>query len=322
MKKQNLFNILIGTLLSIGILFSSCNNEDLQVNKKNGSHTVTFNMFQTFNGEYGEVEGRNYLEKPDTIYKKFSDGMEIKAIIEPSYNIKSRINYIATQMIYGIKVLAIFVDIATNKIYKIDELTTTNLLICEIPDFPVRIIFYSYNSSSLIPETNLKVGDVITSDSRYEYYGDNKSIMWFEIPYISPNDIDLGKIEFKTLTSRFVVKMYDITESYSIYSFKTTLENCSAQRSFVDPIGGTIQTDNDLITFPIELETTYYPEQELRPYKYTSPKDVFPTQDTELMKLNIIDINGIPINRSFTFNKKTMPGYEYSIKVYVKRADT
>ena len=160
MKKQNFNPILLGGLLLASAFLSSCSNTDLE--KENidyGSRTITFEVGQGFDESVDE-EARSLSEKPDTIYQTFSDGIEIKTVIERDKEINSRTVYTVNE---GTKVLAFIIDAASNKIYSIQELTVASgsKITCEVPNFDVQIVFYS-NNNTVTPTTKLAVDDHIS----------------------------------------------------------------------------------------------------------------------------------------------------------------
>jgi hypothetical protein len=313
MKKKagNFFNVLFNSLLFAVIILSSCHKDDLKKeNIASGTRILRFNVGQGFDEDTRE-QNRSFSGKSDIIYQKFSDGMEIEAIIEQDKEINSRINTIETVAI-GTKVLAIIIDAYTNDIYGIHQLKVESdgKLSCEVPNSTVRIIFYSYNSSEM-PTTNLEIGDHIdTTKENIEEY--TKDVMRFETQNIEPEDTNLGKVIFKHLFSRVRVCMhYD----EGVSSFKTTLENCPCATARVNIIKGNIYPNHTNVTIPIDSDEGIAQE-----VAYSSYKIIIPVEDTMPIQLNITDINGTSLtNKHIIFHGILLPGHSYTIHIYVKK---
>ena len=306
MKRQNLFNILLGSLFAVSTFLVSCSNDNPDENITSGSRILKFKVSQDFNENVAEraVEG---MEKSDTIYlKKLNDSTQIKAVIKQDIATSSRAVYPVPA---GTKVLAIVSNASTNEIYKMHELTvgSDGILSCEVPNFAVRIIFYSYNSTSDIP----------ISDSSYgamENY--SHDIMWFKTQVINSSINDLGTIKFEHLISKVRVKMHDYRTISGISSFDTTLKECTYQDALVDIYNGTVYPYDILIDLPLKISTGTLQAELESDYKI-----IIPDENALTMTLNVNKIYGTALTgQAMAFTKKFKAGYAYTIHLYLEAA--
>ncbi len=302
MKRQNLFNILLVSLFAASTFLVSCSNDNLDENIPSGTRLMKFNVSQAFDENTSEraVGG---MEKPDTIYQKINDSIQIKAVIEQDKAINSRAEYSVQA---GTRVLAIVTDVTKNEIYKMHELTVASdgSLSCEVPGFAVQIIFYSYNSTSVIPISD----DYYNAMENY-----SRDVMWFKTQVINPTDTSLGTVKFKHLFSRVRVEMHDRTSS-GISSFDTTLEKCTYEDVLMDINDGTYESYDMLANLPIKASTSTP-----RTVLDSDYKTIIPYEDTMPMKLAVNKIDGTTLtDQSMTFIKMFEPGYSYTIHLYVE----
>lgn len=301
MKRQNLFNILLVSLFAVSTFLVSCSNDNPDEKITSGTRLMKFNVSQSFDENPSErVMGS--MEKPDTIYQKLNDSTQIKAVIEQDKAINSRAEY---PVLAGTRVLAIVADASTDKIYKMHQLTVENdgSLSCEVPNFAVRTIFYSYNSTSKIPISNQNYA------AFEKYYND---VMWFKTQQISSTDTSLGTIKFKHLFSRVRVEMHDRTGS-GISSFDTKLKECTYEDVLMDIEKGIASSYDILIDLPLNATST---PQTILDSDY---KTIIPNEEVSTMKLEVNKINNITLtNQSMSFTKKFELGYSYTIHLYVE----
>lgn len=311
MKKQNFNPILLGGLLLASAFLSSCSNTDLE--KENidyGTRTITFEVGQGFDESVDE-EARSLSEKPDTIYQTFSDGIEIKTVIERDKEINSRIVYTVNE---GTKVLAFIIDAASNKIYSIQELTVASgsKITCEVPNFDVQIIFYS-NNNTVTPTTKLAVDDHIsvTGKNNTEYYPANDA-MWFKTSTIKPTDSTLGTIKFKHLFSRIRAAVHC---DDGVLSFKTTLETVACEQGEIDVIKGDMQCihTGKLLSIPMEALPTSSAQVQMSPYSLFIPADDKMPSRFILNYLNDEKLSDKYVNVAYEY----YPGYSYTLHMYV-----
>ncbi len=303
MKRQNLFNILLGSLFAVSTFLVSCSNDNPDENIPSGTRLMKFKVSQAFDENTSE-RAVGDMEKPDTIYQKLNDNIQIKAVIEQDKIINSRAEY---SVPVGTRVLAIVVNASTDKIYKIHKLTVENdgSLICEVPDFAVQIIFYSYNSTIDIPISD-ENSDAIEDCSH--------DIMWFKTQLINPTDTDLGTVKFKHMISKVRVEMHDRTGS-RISSFNTTLKKCTYDFLYVNIKDGTFDPFDTLED--ISLNATSTPQTILD----SDYKIIIPNKSASTMTLNINKINGTSLTgQSMSFTKKFELGCGYTIHLYVETA--
>lgn len=311
MKKQNFNPILLGGLLLASAFLSSCSNTDLE--KENidyGTRTITFEVGQGFDESVDE-EARSLSEKSDTIYQTFSDGTEIKTVIERDKEINSRIVYTVNE---GTKVLAFIIDAASNKIYSIQELTVASgsKITCEVPNFDVQIIFYS-NNNTVTPTTKLAVDDHIsvTGKNNIEYYPANDA-MWFKTSTIKPTDSTLGTIRFKHLFSRIraVVHCDD-----GILSFQTTLENVACGQGEINVMKGDMQCiyTGNFLSIPMNASFTSSAQAQMSPYSLFIPADDRIPSRFILNNLNGESFSDKYVNVAYDYYS----GYSYTFHMYV-----
>ena len=310
MKKQNLFNRLAGTLLLAGIFLSACSNNDLEKeNTSTGTRMLTFNVSQSFNDSSDEP-GRGLSITPDTINQKFDMGLSMEVIVEEDKKDQARNTTEAVAV--GTKVLAFVIDAQANEIYRIHQLevTSNNKLICEVPNREVWVIFYSYNSTTEMPITNLQEGDKTTSVSIQNEVS-TKDLIWAKTELITTASTNLGSIKFSHLFSRVRICMNcDI----GISGFQTNFSNCKYQQAAINVINGTaspfgarsnIQLNSDYFDSP---QTTIYSSYDL----------VTPTTDIT-GQLNITNISNSAISRTIIIrNAVFQAGHSYTINVKIK----
>lgn len=313
MKRRNYFNILFGSLLLAGTFLASCSNDDSEENSTSGgSRIVKFDLTEGYQNELDE-EARAFAEKPDTIYKRFDDGMEAEVVVEQDKSVSARTTYPVSA---GIKVLAIVINNSTNLIYRIQQLEVKNgALECEVPDYNVRIVFYSYNSTTKMPTTTLVPGDpaTIATKDQQETYDDD--VMWAKTGVIRPSDSNLGGLTFKHLHMRA-----RMTFSYSptnITSFKVYLQGSSLrQYSSVRIISGEmvpLERPTGIIAF--EGQTSVATSSITSDY-YTA----VPAGATYQCSLTIGQVNGNQVyEKTMDINKKFESGKSYTIHFSVTK---
>jgi hypothetical protein len=309
MKKQYFTNLLFGFLLLAGTALSSCSNEELSNEEiESGTRTITFDISQGFE-ESADEKMRGFSEKNDTIYQKFSNGMEISTFIEEDKAINSR----ATEVVeVGTKVLAIVVD-ENNKICKIQttEIETYYKLTCQVPNYKVRIIFYSHNSKSSIPTIPLSVGDYISTDTKTNTIGYEKYAMIAETGFINPGNSSMGTILFKHAFCRARVCLY---YGKGVTSFTTTLKDMSNESAKVN-----------INTYQIERSNTGYKDLEFTGSRYSSSTNLFsafylpfiPRNDATNIDVYLDKINDKIIGESTTLYYNFKPGHSYTIYINV-----
>ncbi|WP_455667530.1 fimbrillin family protein [Phocaeicola sp.] len=310
MKKQNLFNRLAGNLLLAGIFLSACSNNDLEKeNTSTGTRMLTFNVSQSFNDSSDEP-GRGLSITPDTINQKFDMGLSMEVIVEEDKKGQARNTTEAVAV--GTKVLAFVIDAQANEIYRIHQLevTSNNKLICEVPNRETWVVFYSYNSTTEMPTTNLQEGDKTTSVS-IQNEASTKDLIWAKTELITSASTNLGSIKFSHLFSRVRICMNcDI----GISGFQTNFSNCKYQQAAIDVINGTaspfgarsnIQLNSDYFNSP---QTTIYSSYDL----------VTPTTGIT-GQLNITNISNTAISRMIIIsNAVFQAGHSYTINVKIK----
>ncbi|WP_455667536.1 hypothetical protein [Phocaeicola sp.] len=305
MKRRNFLNKLFGSLLVASTFLSSCSNNDLNGNIASGNRILKFNVSQTFDNNSNEG-ARSIIEKPDTVYQNFSDGTQIKAVIEQDGVINSRANT-TYPVLTGTKVAAIVIDESTNKIHRIQPLTveSNGSMSCEVPnDATVSIIFYSYNSIIDIP--------MVDQDNTIYKEVHGKDVMWFKTQPIQPTDTNLGNVKFKHLFSRAKVVMHD-KRGIGISKFETTLEKSGSTFAMVDLIAGTIESQDHDKDISLNKDATSPAIDLESDYEIIIPNDAIST-----MKLSVTNIDGRTLTDKYIIlNKKLEQGYSYTINIYV-----
>lgn len=311
MRRKEFFNIVYGSLLFIGAFLTSCNNDEMEEGNTSGSRVMTFDVSETFN-ESSDGESRAFGEKSDTVYQKLDNGMEIEAVIERDKAENSRA---PQEVANGTKVLAIVINLSTNKIYKMYNLSVANnKLTCMVPTgFNSKVVFYSYNSL-VMPETTLEIGDDAGIYSKDNIDHKDMDVMWAETGTIYPSSTSLGTVVFKHLFARTRVMMTrqsDYLNGFSI-SFAGDVGDEYAK---VNIIWGTRATYN----FQYPTTTTLTNADMSAAYtKYSTfrtiiPKGAYPTM------MNLNNINGYNLKgQSLKFDIALMSGCSYTIKIKVK----
>lgn len=312
MRRKEFFNIVYGSLLFIGAFLTSCNNDEMEEGNTSGSRVMTFDVSETFN-ESSDGESRAFGEKSDTVYQKLNNGMEIEAVIERDKAENSRA---PQEVANGTKVLAIVINLSTNKIYKMYNLSVANnKLSCIVPTgFNSKVVFYSYNSTTLMPTTTLEIGDDAGIYSKNNAEQKDNDVMWAETGTIYPSSTSLGTVVFKHLFARTRVIM--TRQSGLLNTFSISFAgNVGDERANVNIIQGTRTTYN----FPFETTTTLTNADMSAAYtKYSIfrtiiPKGAYPTM------MNLNTINGYDLTgQSLKFDIALMSGCSYTIKIKVK----
>mgnify|MGYP000008932127 FL=1 len=312
MRRRNLFNISFRFLLFIGIFLSSCSKNDLEKeNIASATRMLTFDVSQSFN-ENPDESARGLSVKPDTVHQQFDMGLEVEAFVEEDKTDKSRSNI--ETIAAGTKVLAFVIDAVYSKIYRIQELeiTSDNKLICEVPDFETYIVFYSYNSTELMPSTTLKEGDNISAASgkrNMEQY--TTDVMWAKTELITTNTINLGTIKFAHLFSRARICLHcDI----GISGFTSVLSNSGWLMAAVDMINGNAgAVEGNRSSLHLDSNEFTSPQTII----YSSYKTLIPSSRL-WGQLNLI-INNTGITRTIgNINCNFKAGYSYTIHVNIK----
>jgi hypothetical protein len=312
MRRKEFFNIVYGSLLFIGAFLTSCNNDEMEEGNTSGSRVMTFDVSETFN-ESSDGESRAFGEKSDTVYQKLNNGMEIEAVIERDKAENSRA---PQEVANGTKVLAIVINLSTNKIYKMYNLSVANnKLTCVVPTaFNSKVVFYSYNSTTLMPETTLEIGDDAGIYSKNNTEQKSKDVMWAETGTIYPSSTSLGTVVFKHLFARarvLMTRQSDYLYGFSVYFAGGVVDELAS----VNIIGGTKTS----VYFPMQTTTTLANSDEAMAYaKYSPFRTIIPTGVYPTM-INLGNINGHDLTgQSLKFDIALMPGYSYTIKIKVK----
>ncbi len=316
MKKQYFTNLLCSLLFLACTSLVSCSNDDLKNEDiESGTRTITFNISQSFEESLDE-EARGFLEKNDTVYQKFNDGMEIMTVIEQEQTTNSR-SYTETVGV-GTKVLAIIID-ENDKIKDIQTLVVTDgyRLTCEVPNTKVRILFYSHNSQTTYPTVSLSIGDYISSNTVTAYIRYSQYAMLAKTNVILPGATSMGSIIFKHAFSRARMCLHN---EKGVSVFRATIDNMSNTAATINmnepySIVERIPSNYENITFANETALNPAPKTLYSPYQPFIPReDVIPTNIT------LYSLNGNLIGKSTTITKAFNPGYSYIIHVYIKNS--
>lgn len=316
MKKRNYFNILFGGLLLAGAFLVSCSNDDSEENSTSGgTRIVKFDLTEGYQDEVDE-EARALAEKPDTIRQRFDDGMEAEVVVEQDKSANSRFLYPINN---GVKVLAIVINNNTNKVYRIQQLEVKDgALECEVPDYDVRIVFYSYNSTTKMPTTTLTPGDPATIDTKDNDETYKEDVMWAKTNVIKPSSNNLGGVTFKHLHTRIMLILYYYPE-YSLQYYKVSLQGSSIrQYSSVRIIPGMMipKSLGGIIVF--EGTSTVGPTTAVSSPFYI----MVPSGEEEKCSLTIANINGNPVfEHTMDIYKKFEAGKSYAIHFTVTKSD-
>ncbi|WP_455664144.1 fimbrillin family protein [Phocaeicola sp.] len=316
MKKRNFFNILFGGLLLAGAFLVSCSNDDSEENSTSGgTRIVKFDLTEGYQDEVDE-EARALAEKPDTIRQRFDDGMEAEVVVEQDKSANSRFLYPINS---GVKVLAIVINNNTNKVYRIQQLEVKDgALECEVPDYDVRIVFYSYNSTTKMPTTTLTPGDPATIDTKDNNETYKEDVMWAKTNVIKPSSNNLGGVTFKHLHTRIMLILYYYPE-YSLQYYKVSLQGSSIrQYSSVRIIPGMMipKSLGGIIVF--EGTSTVGPTTAISSPFYL----MVPSGEEEKCSLTIANINGNPVfEHTMDIYKKFEAGKSYAIHFTVTKSD-
>lgn len=312
MKRRKLFNVLFSSILFAGTFMVSCNNDDITETPKSGSRTLSFNISAGFNEE-SNADSRALSEKPDTVYRGFNDGMRVDAVLERD---KVEASRVAEQLAYNTKVLAVVINNSTNKVYRIQQLTVdiNGKLTCEVPDYDVRIVFYSYNSISKLPETNLAEGDPVTIDSKDVLVEVGDDVLWATTGVIRPTDTNLGQIKFKHLFARLKVILY----YPALTSFRIYLENASYKDAYVRIIPGTVTSgfSDEILQFENSSTGSAATTNLSSAYRYFIPLGVESVNKLSVSRINDREMLGL-LDTNFT--KKFEAGSSYTLTLHVTK---
>lgn len=312
MKKQYFKNLLWGVLLLAGGLMSSCSNEDSkEETATSGSRIITMKIGQSFN-----EQARGGIAKPDTIYQKLDNGMEMTAIVEQDGVGDSRAT--TKELVKpGTVVYAIVMD-ENKKILKKSYITVdanNELSISAPASEDVQVLLYSHNSTSY-PSSYGFPGNGSYLDDDYQVLASALSIkdVMFALTGIIPTGTtNLGTVVFKHALSQVRVSLsYEggITDfdaltnlisngSANINVYTLELERGEGHVSVAN-IG---KSDS-----PVEvLESPYW--------------DFIPRNDGEPIEFRFIRLNDVPIDpiKPVYITTPFFPGCRYTIHLRVKK---
>lgn len=311
MKRQSFFSILFGTLLLAGAFLPSCTNEDVKENIPSGkTRTLTFSVSDEFNEESNE-DSRALIEEQDTVYQGFSDGMKIEAILEKDKTMGSRS---VSNLKPGTKILAIIINLETQRVYKMHELEVDNSykIQCDVPDYKVRIVFYSYNNTTM-PATSLQVGDPVSSTTRdkTEYFSND--VMWAQIEETNPSSEYMGVVKFKHLFSRIRVSIsYPYLTVFKVYLSSSGVEPSSAKVRIIPGTISSVSGSNGEFSFFKDSETTTT--------LLESDYQMFiPSTTLNQYTLLLGTLNWYAIDKKATFSKKFESGSSYTLRINLEK---
>ncbi len=310
MKRHNLFNLLFGGLLFAGAFLSSCSDNDLKEENISGVRMLTFDVGSGFD-ESADEQGRSLPEKNDTIYQDLGNGMKIEAVIEEDKIGNSR----AYEMVSdGIAVLAIVYNTATNRVHSVQNLVVGGRkLTCVVPDDRnVKIVFYSYNTSTT-PTTSLVENDPITTfDTANSAVVFGKDIMRAESIEVTPMTTSLGTVIFKHMFPRIKTVM---TCSKSFTHFIVMMDEASARRhAAINIVLGTVTPDDD----PVGTLMHGYVLGGSK--SISSDLEYFIPADTESHWLSFTEVDHTHVYvPSVPLNKRFESGHSYTLKVTLKK---
>ncbi|MCD7926583.1 MAG: fimbrillin family protein [Bacteroides sp.] len=319
MEKQYFKNIFFTFLLLASTSLTSCNNNDLKEEYAFENRIIAFNVSQNIKGGPDELS-RADIEKTDTIYQKFKDGMILETVVELDKTASSRDYLLVDGDIY---ILAIVIT-ESNTIYSIQELRTDSggKLCCRVPNVNVRVIFYSYNSTTKIPHTTLKVGDNVDIDTKNntEYY--DRDVMHYDTGIIRPDfglESERFIIRFEHLFSRVRIHM---ESNADLMSFTAMLKDYSYASAKVDIISGKVEPVEDVYASLImSARDPHYSFIIYEPRELFSPYSIFiPRDDATTYDLYLNEVNDNQTTRSTTITKDFKPGYSYTINVKLRTA--
>lgn len=309
MKRQNIFNLLLGSLLFSCAFLASCNNDDSEEDPiTGGSRVLTFDVSETFEESTDEAN-RALSEKPDTIYQEFENGMMLQTVVEQDKIVHSR----ATAIADGTQVLAIVLNLSANKIHRIQQLTVSNgLLTCEIPTgFNVKVVFYSYNSKTQIPSTTLAVGDDADISVSTKWNKESsKDILWAQTGTIYPSSTSLGSITFKHVCSRVRLQ---ITCGSGVSAFMASLS--TGKDSYINLLSGTIESTSSYTSTSLVNIENVMGTSKTSPYKIFIPLIREPSSILTLSSFNNDFISPV-ITTTIPYAFKQ--GYSYTLHVAVE----
>lgn len=312
MKKQYFKNLLWGVLLLAGGLMSSCSNEDSkEETATSGSRIITMKIGQSFN-----EQARGGIAKPDTIYQKLDNGMEMTAIVEQDGVGDSRAT--TKELVEpGTVVLAIIMD-ENKKVLSKPTLTVNanNELTIEVPNESVQIILYSYNNTS-VPSiyTSFPVGSYIDDDSQIpvSFFSKNDA-MFAHTGIIPPGTSNLGTVVFKHAFSQARVCLYYDDGITQFNALTTSISVGSANINI-----NTLELEQgDGLVQIAHIGTSDLPVPILAsPYM-----NFIPRNDGEPIEFRFIKFNGESVDpiRIAYIATPFLPGCRYTIHLHLKNA--
>lgn len=313
MKRPYITNFLFGFLLLAATSISSCSNEDLEKEDyESGTRTITFDVSQSFE-ENSDEESRAISEQADTIYQKFADGMEIVTVVEQDKSTDSRAA--TTEVVKeGTKILAIVID-ENDKVHRIQQVQVEEYykLTCEIPDNKsVRVLFYSYNSTSKFPAAPLAVGDKLTTSTKADVSFGDAGAMIAETGTILPGAPHIGNVTFKHLFSR---AQFCVHYDKGVSSFSMQAQNMTSIMATVNIKNKVMEACLSSYNGLVYMGNSALSNETL----YSNIWNFIPRSDAMPFTVSISKLNGDNLtNKNTTVTKKFQPGYSYTIHMYIK----
>ena len=311
MKKQYFKNLLWGVLLLTGGLMSSCSNEDSkEETATSGSRIITMKIGQSFN-----EQARGGIAKPDTIYQKLDNGMEMTAIVEQDGVADSRAT--TKELVEpGTVVLAIIMD-ENKKVLKRSTpiVDANNELSIDVPSEDVQVLLYSHNSTKYPSSYGFPaIGSYLNDDSKILVSFTSKlDAMFAHTGIIPAGTTNLGTVVFKHALSQARVSLsYDggmtdfnaLTNLISNGSADINLNTLELERGEGLWSLAHIGTSDSPVTV---LESPYL--------------DFIPRNDGEPIEFRFIRLNNVSIDpiKPVYITTPFLPGCRYTIHLRVKK---
>ncbi|MCD7926401.1 MAG: hypothetical protein LUI85_17675 [Bacteroides sp.] len=312
MKKQYFKNLLWGVLLLAGGLMSSCSNEDSkEETATSGSRIITMKIGQSFN-----EQARGGIAKPDTIYQKLDNGMEMTAIVEQDGVGDSRAT--TKELVEpGTVVYAIVMD-ENKKILKKSYITVdanNELSISAPASEDVQVLLYSNNNTSS-PSSYGFPGNGSYLDDDYQILAGGfttKDEMFAHTGIIPAGTTNLGTVVFKHALSQVRVSLSYEGGITDFDALTNLISNGSANINVytleLERGGGLVGVANiGKSDSPVQvLESPYW--------------NFIPRNDGEPIEFRFIRLNDVPIDpiKPVYITTPFLPGCRYTIHLRVKK---
>lgn len=295
------------TILSL----SSCSNENYSELMENAT-AVTFNV--------GLSDGTSaytrsaFMNKPDTVYGKLSNGKDIKLTVEDVTNkdVTSR-STTTSNMAANTMVRVYVVDNSTSKVVSQQDLkvTSANQLTVSIPQTGTyNVYFFSCNSTTdNTGAPSSTVGSLITSatstiSADYKY-------LWATVSGVTASST-AQTVDFSHICAEAMITLTD-ADGTAINGFSASLSGIASASAVVNPTNTYTASSSTTLNWTTSASTSSYTT-----FISTGGKT---TSETATLTLSSVNFNGTALslssNNTLSLSQIFMPGHKYNFKATV-----